>query len=223
MGRPKDPLSRAALIAAARREFVKVGLQKARVEDIAHASGLSKGAFYLHFESKEALFRELVLALQERFEAVRASREKAYRALLGTAPRRGDPRPFFAKLMEIDGREDRALLALLWDWRDVTDVLLRGSQGTEFSGIIWTMLDREVERVEAECVVLERVGLMRDDVPAFVIGSMIVGTYLMIARRLSLLSEKPAFEPLVAALQSVLADGVAPRVVASKPARARRA
>lgn len=223
MGRPKDPLSRATLIAAARREFAKVGLRSARIEDIAHASGLSKGAFYLHFESKEALFRELVKALQESFEVVRASREKAYRALLGTAPRRGDPRPFLAKLMEIDGREDRALLALLWDWRDVTDVLLRGSQGTEFSGIIWTMLDREVERVEAECVVLERVGLMRDDVPAFVIGSMIVGTYLMIARRLSLLSEKPAFEPLVAALQRVLTNGVSPPVAASKPARARRA
>lgn len=202
---------------------MKVGLRAARIEDIAHASGLSKGAFYLHFESKEALFRELVLALQASFEVVRASREKAYRALLGTAPKRGDPQPFLAKLMEIDGREDRALLALLWDWRDVTDVLLRGSQGTEFSGIIWAMLDREVERVEAECVVLERVGVMRDDVPAFVIGSMIVGTYLMIARRLSLLSEKPAFEPLVAALQSVLADGIAPRpIAAAKPTKARR-
>ena len=221
MARPKDPLSRSALVSAARAEFARVGLRSARIEDITHACGLSKGAFYLHFESKEGLFREQTAALQASFEAMRVSRAKAYRELTRRGP--GDALPFVAAMMEIDAREDRKLLELLWDWRDVTDVLLRGSQGTEFSGLLWAMLDREVSRVERECALLDRAGFMRDDVPGFVIGSMIVGTYLMIARRLSLLSEKPAFEPLVAALQSVLADGVAPRVVASKPARARRA
>lgn len=241
MGRPKDPKARAALVAAARREFVRVGIQRARIEDITHACGLSKGAFYLHFESKEALFRELVLALQERFEAVRLSRDAAHRGLPRKAPRGAAQGPYAAKLMEIDAREDRALLELLWDWRDVTDVLLRGSQGTEFASVIWTILDREAERVERECAVLEGAGLMRDDVPSFVIGSMIIGTYLLIARRLSTLTQKPAFEPLVAALQSVMTEGISPpayrrardaaairaaplprRRTAPKPARARR-
>lgn len=55
MARPRDPHARSALIASARREFVRAGIQKARIEDITAASGLSKGAFYLHFKSKEAL------------------------------------------------------------------------------------------------------------------------------------------------------------------------
>src|SRR5712692_9542285 len=60
MARHADPNAKDALIAAARREFARRGLRGARIEDITAACGLSKGAFYLHFPSKEALFGELV-------------------------------------------------------------------------------------------------------------------------------------------------------------------
>src|SRR5438876_10708073 len=60
MARPADPNAKEALMAAARAEFARRGLRGARIEDITAACGLSKGAFYLHFESKEALFGELV-------------------------------------------------------------------------------------------------------------------------------------------------------------------
>lgn len=210
MARPKDPLARSALIAAARREFVRCGIVRARIEDITQASSLSKGAFYLHFESKEALFRGLVTELEGHFEEVRSARQKEYEELLGRGlPGRRDPNPFIAELLAVDGGHDRRLLQLLWEWRDVTDVLLRGSQGTEFETVMWTMLDREMARVEGECLELKAAGLMRGDVPPSVLGSMIVGTYLMVARRMSTLSQRPDFDPLVHALQSVLADGVA--------------
>ena len=60
MPRHADPNAKEALVAAARAEFARGGLRGARIEDITAACGLSKGAFYLHFESKEALFGELV-------------------------------------------------------------------------------------------------------------------------------------------------------------------
>ena len=60
MARPADPHARASLISAARREFVRHGIVGAHIEDITQACKLSKGAFYLHFESKEALFKVLV-------------------------------------------------------------------------------------------------------------------------------------------------------------------
>lgn len=208
MARPRDPLARSALVAAARREFVRSGIQKARIEDITQASGLSKGAFYLHFESKEALFRILVDALELEFERIRVERELSYGELLSRGlPGRGNSAPFVVELMELDGISDRKLLELMWDWRDVTDVLLRGSQGTEFETVMWAMLDREVERVERQCVSLKEAGLIRGDVHSYVLGSMIVGTYLLVARRMALLPEKPDFEPWVQALQSVIADG----------------
>src|SRR4051794_27973484 len=54
VSRVADPKSKSALIRAAEEVFADRGIAGAKVEDIARSAGLSKGAFYLHFESKEA-------------------------------------------------------------------------------------------------------------------------------------------------------------------------
>lgn len=221
MARPKDPHARSALIAAARKEFVRSGIQKARIEDITSACGLSKGAFYLHFESKEALFRELVDQLEKRFEQLHDERDHAYGQVISRGIPKGlNSAAFVAELVAIDQAEDRKLLELLWDWREVTDVLLRGSQGTPFDGVMWTLLDRETSRVEAQSVALKSVGLVRSDVPGEVLGLMIVGTYLMVARRLTRLKQKPDFDHWVRSLHGVIAQGIAnPKNAAPKRRR----
>jgi AcrR family transcriptional regulator len=48
------------LLDAARDEFVAKGFDAARIEDIARRAGLSKGAVYLYFASKEELLRALI-------------------------------------------------------------------------------------------------------------------------------------------------------------------
>lgn len=40
--------------------FIEKGFAATRVQDIAHRAGLSKGALYLYFDSKEAIFKALV-------------------------------------------------------------------------------------------------------------------------------------------------------------------
>ena len=45
---------------AALRLFVRKGFAATKVEDIAHAAGLSKGAIYRYFSSKEEIFESLV-------------------------------------------------------------------------------------------------------------------------------------------------------------------
>src|SRR5438067_3441217 len=77
MPRHADPNAKEALIAAARAEFSKRGLRGARIEDITAACGLSKGSFYLHFESKEALFGGLVRSFVEAVGALQEKRETA--------------------------------------------------------------------------------------------------------------------------------------------------
>ncbi|MBN2076442.1 MAG: TetR/AcrR family transcriptional regulator [Dehalococcoidales bacterium] len=52
---------RLALLQKGREYFIKYGLKKTSVDDIAKAVGIAKGSFYRFFESKEALF----LALHE--------------------------------------------------------------------------------------------------------------------------------------------------------------
>jgi len=79
MARHADPNARDGLIAAARAEFARRGLRGARIEDITAASGLSKGAFYLHFPSKEALFGELVETFFGHLASCGERREKGQR------------------------------------------------------------------------------------------------------------------------------------------------
>ena len=56
--------TRALLVAAARRVFEHHGFVAARIRDISVAAGVAHGTFYTYFDSKEAIFREVVLAMQ---------------------------------------------------------------------------------------------------------------------------------------------------------------
>ncbi|MGE0440023.1 MAG: TetR/AcrR family transcriptional regulator [Gemmatimonadales bacterium] len=48
------------LVEAAVEVFGEMGFARAKLEDVARRAGVSKGTIYLYFESKEALFREMV-------------------------------------------------------------------------------------------------------------------------------------------------------------------
>jgi AcrR family transcriptional regulator len=60
MARTADPKAKITLLRAAEEVFAERGLAAAHVEEIAKRAGLSKGAFYLHFESKETALKQIV-------------------------------------------------------------------------------------------------------------------------------------------------------------------
>ncbi len=71
-GRPPGPTaqgdaSRTLLVDAAATVFARLGYDRARMADIVEASGLSKGAVYFYFDSKEALAVAVLAARQERW------------------------------------------------------------------------------------------------------------------------------------------------------------
>ena len=55
--------TRMALIQAAREVFEADGFVKARVSDIVKAAGVAQGTFYIYFDSKEHIFREVASAV----------------------------------------------------------------------------------------------------------------------------------------------------------------
>jgi AcrR family transcriptional regulator len=65
----KGAESRARLLDAAKEVFESVGFLEARISDIAERAGLSHGAFYHYFDSKEQIFREVAAALEDRLSA----------------------------------------------------------------------------------------------------------------------------------------------------------
>jgi AcrR family transcriptional regulator len=65
MGETSDPTAarRGAILEAATGVFLRYGFKKTSMDDLARAAGLSRQGLYLHFATKEALFKEALLQL----------------------------------------------------------------------------------------------------------------------------------------------------------------
>ena len=61
----KGEQTRARLLDAAKEIFEESGFLDARISDIAERAGLSHGAFYHYFDSKEQIFREIAELLDD--------------------------------------------------------------------------------------------------------------------------------------------------------------
>jgi len=216
MPRPPDPHARDALVAAARAEFAKKGLRGARIEDITAACGLSKGAFYLHFDSKEALFQTLVDAFMEEMTVCADCRIegatrlfKEHGRITPEDFRRGTPR--LVRFIDYECAEDLRVLEALWKYRDVCDVLISGCQGTKFEGLLWEVLDAEQVRVADVHRQFQEAGVCRDDVPAELFGALVIGTYLLVAKTMARAKDKPDLEMWARTLQRLIREGSLPR------------
>src|SRR5436190_20137990 len=62
-------LIRAQLLAKGRELFAKQGVKKANVEELTRTANISKGAFYLFFNSKEELFFEILGQFEDEYHA----------------------------------------------------------------------------------------------------------------------------------------------------------
>jgi AcrR family transcriptional regulator len=113
-----EPSTRDRLVAAAIQVFVEQGYEKARVQDIARAAGLTTGAIYANFRDKQEL---LLAAIASRFES---EVETMFEAAEHTPPRdllavlgariafRDDDRPLLLDAV-VAGERDEALRELL--------------------------------------------------------------------------------------------------------------
>jgi AcrR family transcriptional regulator len=202
-------------VAAARAEFARAGLRGARIEDITAACGLSKGAFYLHFESKEALFGEVVGGFQAEIGRCSVERNRTMEAFTKESGAIGPDdvarrTPRFLRLLELERALDLDTLEVMWTFRDVLGVLIGGCQGTPFEGIVWTMTNAEVQRIAGEFGDEQHKGACRTDVAPELFGSLIVGTYLLLAQRMIGLTEKPDLEAWAVGIQKLVREGSLP-------------
>ncbi len=104
MPRPFTDTERAAirerLVAAGQELFARRGIRATTVDQLARAAGISKGAFYQFYASKEALFFAIVeqveTAMQARLEAqVAEAPHDALRLLLRASLQARDENPLF--------------------------------------------------------------------------------------------------------------------------------
>jgi AcrR family transcriptional regulator len=222
MPRRPDPDARAKLVTAARAAFAEVGVDGARVEDVTRAAGLSKGAFYLHFESKEAVLSELVAGF---FDAVRASADaqravtERLRSTLGPPSaddwRGGTPR--LAAWRAADHAHIAATLTVLWQHRDVLRVVLAQAVGAR-RDLADTFLALARQFAAAQIEEAARAGALRPDLDADVVSDLLIGMFLHLGRRMSDRAEPPDFDAWAHAVNTLLLEGLAVRVPPAGPA-----
>ncbi|MDD2960370.1 MAG: TetR/AcrR family transcriptional regulator [Lachnospiraceae bacterium] len=76
---------RKGILDACRQSWTQYGYKKTGVDEICRRVGISKGAFYLFFESKEALFCEVLCSVQEQICDAAAGIMEAHRDKAGVA------------------------------------------------------------------------------------------------------------------------------------------
>lgn len=144
---------RTALLDAAKRRFARRGYHRTSIDDIIDEAGIARGTFYLHFESKRAIFDELVAELLATLQATVRR--------IDVSPGAESPR------VQLDSMVGRVLQALV-DNREMASLLLREAAGldedfdrklSDFYGRIEALLVRALTTGQ-------EMGLVRPMVPA---------------------------------------------------------
>ena len=140
---PESTLAR--IHQAARSEFREKGFQGASLRNIVKSVGMTTGAFYGYYKSKEALFEALVGA--------------HYRYLVG---RFCQAQKEFARLprdrQDFSGACMFDMLHYAYDHLEECQLLLCAAEGTQFAGLVDKMVQIETDATHDYMEVLEELG-----------------------------------------------------------------
>lgn len=177
MSRVPDPTARITLLRAAETVFAEFGLERAKVEDITKRAGLSKGAFYLHFESKDDAFREVAESFLARCGAIIVS---PMEVLATKSP---------AEIFEVWRQLDVELYEFLWLNRS-TVVMLQSCSGPHHY-LLETFRGGLMSQCRSWMEVLQKRGLYRDGIDLQAASILVVGAYHEISLHIVRASKKP--------------------------------
>jgi AcrR family transcriptional regulator len=186
MPRPADRRTKVELLRAAEAVFVEHGLTAAKVEDITARAGVSKGAFYLHFATKEECFRQIV----EGFLAKLASclhEAPSTSAVTGVRD--------WAALLDAWHAHDVEIFEFCWHNRGLMSILFKGGGGGGAYGYLMDeFAERVAQQIEVWCKHLISVAVYRDDLDPEVLPSLLAGGYERLMREMIKRPKRPDIE-----------------------------
>ena len=197
MARAANPHLKQQLVDAATEIFATHGLAVARVSDITDRAGTSKGAFYLHFASKEAAYLEIARSFLDQLLRLLGGQDESMCEALA----KGEPEQL--------AEADRLFMDFLWQHRRPLAMVLDGAVGTPFASMqdefIDSVLHHMRESVSAHNRAFPELAGVMD--PEFA-ATMATGIVFMYARRIIREHRPPfaaehlmAFRGLIAASQ----------------------
>lgn len=205
MPRVSDPRTRIVLLRAAEAVFSDRGLSAAKVEDITTRAGVSKGAFYLHFESKEDCFRQIVEGVLARLAG----------AAKGPTPEMLNGPDDLASVFENRLGESIELFEFCWQNRGIMKMILDGGGGSPYAYLIDEFAAGIVHKSEVWIAHATARGLYRSDIDPAIVARLVSGTYERLVRELIKQPKRPDIASWARQAQDLIARGLlAPHVSA---------
>ena len=133
--------------AAAQAEFLEKGYQGASLRNIVKTAGVTTGALYGYYDSKEALFAALV--------------DESYRHVLDTYRAAEEQ---VAQMGDVGKNCMRELLTYMDARRPIFHLILERAEGTPYAALIDQMVTLEVEATECYTQVLRSMGKTVPDI-----------------------------------------------------------
>jgi AcrR family transcriptional regulator len=198
MPRPADPHTKIDLLRAAEAVFVECGLDQGKVEQITARAGHSKGSFYLHFESKEDAFRQIVETFVARLDGCLDATQELFS--------RGPIPP--AAYLSFWHEKDLEVFEFLWQNRRLVRLMLEGGKSAGFAYLIDEFAERSRRNLEKSLVWGMRAGLYRPGLDVELTSLAISGAYDRVARDLVRRERKPDLRRLCRDLQRFIVRGV---------------
>ena len=121
--------------------FLEEGFEKANLRRICKTAGVTTGAFYKHFEDKEALFSELVEPLANMIREAYAQGEQ--RGFAGHDEGEPVTPEQVRAALETKAAGTLATTAMLYSHRDIYELLVFRSYGTPYEHFLDWLVDEE--------------------------------------------------------------------------------
>jgi AcrR family transcriptional regulator len=198
MPRPSDPHAKSRLLEAAERVFSEKGLDRAKVEDITTQAGLSKGAFYLHFDSKGDAFKELLSEVLAHLQSsMGAAKERTLPAL----------NQGFEHALEMWLARDLAMFEFIWKNRALMRITLEGGRSADYQHLIEHFACYAQSETEGLLRQGIAAGIYRPNLDVEVAAAFIAGGYDRFARQLVRETKKPDLKKRLRELRWMVITG----------------
>jgi|GEM_PF-5853857 len=166
---PRD-VRRVQIVEASKPIFLERGFRNTTIEDILHASGIAQGTLYLHFRSKNEIFREVMIGCLHRIqEIVRASADVQSGLSMNQDA-----------VADYIYQKNLNVLREVYKDRDLIRIILREAPGLgpEIDEILRLIRDMILTQVKTELALLKGMGLVGEIDPDLT-ARMLLGTMVM--------------------------------------------
>lgn len=131
-------------------EFLKNGFQAASLRNIVKTAGVTTGAFYGYYKSKEELFDALVKTQYDVFMGMYKGTQESFAAL--------DAKKQMENMGVQSGECLKKMMEYEYEHKDVFKLLLCCAEGTKYENMVHEMVEIEVDATHAFAENMQKLG-----------------------------------------------------------------